>query len=88
MKTKKITNKDIEITACLIDGNKIFHKVHRVYSLIRDLSDSDILSMDDKMQANRLMKLKKLLSQSMELSVKIDSTYYDGLHLRGSENWN
>lgn len=87
MKTKKITNNDARITSCCIDSNKISYKIDRAYSILNGLPDADILLMDDKAQAKRLLRLKKLISQANELVKQIDTTYYDGVYLRDREYW-
>jgi hypothetical protein len=81
MKTK-LTYNDQHLTQCLIDSNNLSARVSRVDSILNDLSEFDILLMDDKKQAKRLLKLKKLITQSLELANEIDSTFHNGIYNR------
>lgn len=80
--TTKLTYKDQDLTQCLINSNRLSAKVDSLNSILSDLSDFDIMSMDDKKQAKRLLKLKKIMAQSLELANQIDSTFNEGIYSR------
>jgi hypothetical protein len=80
--TTKLTYKDQNLTQCLINSNNLSARVSRVDSVLNDLSEFNIMLMDDKKQAKRLLKLKKLIAQSLELANEIDSTFHNGIYNR------
>jgi hypothetical protein len=78
MKPKNtLTRQDTDLLQCTFDSNAISSRITRAKSPLNNISEVDLILMDDKKTAKEIKKLKELLDQAEKLADEITSKYYD-----------
>jgi hypothetical protein len=80
--SKPLSYNDQSRIGCAIDSNYVAGKIRNAESLLDDISEVDLMLLEDKKMAKKIAKLKKLMEQAGTLASEITTDFYNGIDRR------